>query len=1237
LSDPIVIPITSARRHIPPQLWTKLLSINLENDISTFTIDEICTLAKLKSIKVQQKITHCTIEELLYAATANPHLDQWSLPSLSTLLHSVWKYQQKKSSSSVELQSLLSKFAENLPSIVQSINWRAEMAVATPGEIGCLLIGLSSSCSTQSSSSPLSLASHLSSDVESMVITAAIRRIKQTLHTTSINTIILILNGLVALYNDSTTDSSSNASSSSYALPNAMTEAICKVIRTRLSSTSSSFTTTNNNKHSNSHIPCRALCTILHNLAHLDHRDGRLLSIVSNELVQNHLDRMPLNWLVTVLWSYGKLKYRPAELLSHAVALRFNNYTASCGGRGIEELLRQSLSAHEISLLANALATLSYHPTTRSVGRDEVPSSPHKEEEEGVFTTTLETVCREVAGQISPSEMATVLWSLDKISSSQNNSSRIAFYLPLITDNMSYFTPKDLAYIVRVLGNATTTTAMPAVPADHVIWTSIADQATSKVEGTDIQDILRILTIYQALGLAPEQLLAAVESWANARLQALTPSALSTALVSYAKLGGASPRLLSTAAVCATEKSKEFDPGQLARSVWAFATLKHHPGNVLLGEMEELLASGLPLFTDKDASNALWALTSLGFQPSNTIKMQDLLGGLVYRVRRRASLTSPQMLTSIGWSLAHWMSTSERDADGNGTSTNKNNKSSGNSGKESYGSGESRGSSKSDKRVQILLQEVSAAAIEQIAAFQPQGLSLLSWSFAKLGFLSQPFLFEITNYLVDNPEKLHMFEGQHLANLIWGIASVQTIPPSLEGGNTHNNDNDNGAKQLQRIQYQQQFLRQFSLEAYHRVAELRPQELFNVVWALAKLRYRSCRRLLEAAAKEATVAHAAFSPQELTGILWAIAKLLPSSASPSSSSSSLGSGSAVGFNRNKGKKKEPEAAVLRLREAGTVLFNTICKDFSTRQEQYSDGHLALLLWSGGQIAAVRTFSTTTKGSSNNSGIVSSTKTADESSSNIIIEFTSINVVVDALYNRVGNGKFNDAARLVMTVSGLSRLHTYTHYQSSSTMNSEGCTYALEDILMGNRQVQQQLRCHEYAEILASLTRLNRHSTVREILHSEVMKKKLAAGNSVIMGVSDAIWILWSMIVSTGGEYIEPIAGIACKKLYRTSPKYEFGKEELAALGDVFLITQQQQQVHCGNGLPTSVLKLRRPIREKSIAAALQNAFSPPPPVKHVGDVQEEESAVHMAEEQQEEEEDDIGDVAVKYTNGGWYG
>jgi hypothetical protein len=1109
------------------------------------------------------------------------------------------------------------------------------MAVATPGEIGCLLIGLSSSYSTQLSSSPLSLASHLGSDVESMVTTAALKRIKQTLHTTSINTIILILNGLLALYNNSTTNASSSSSSSSSAILSAMTEAICKVIHSRLSSTSSSFTTIDN-KHSNSHIiPCRALCTILHNLAHLDHRDGRLLSIISNELVQNHLDCMPLNWLVTVLWSYGKLKYRPAELLSHAVAVRFSHINInSGGGRGIEELLRQSLSAHEISLLANALATLSYHPTTRTAVGDEVPSSSHKKEEEeeddddDVFTTTLETVCREVAHQISPSEMATVFWSLDKISSSKNNSGRIAFYLPLITDNMSYLTPKDLACIVRVLGNTATTAA---VPADHVIWTSIADQATSKVEGANIQDILRILTTYQALGLAPEQLLAAVESWANARLQALTPSALSTALVSYARLGGASPRLLSTAAACATEKSKEFDPGQLARSVWAFATLKHHPGNVLLGEMEELLATGLPLFTDKDASNALWALTSLGYHPSSTTKMQELLGGLVYRVRRRAPLTSPQMLTSIGWSLAHWISTSERDDEGNGTSTSKRKNSSGES---------CSGRSKSDKKVQILLEEVSIAAIEQIAAFQPQGLSLLSWSFAKLGFSSQPFLSEIINYLVDNPEKLHMFEGQHLANLIWGIASVQIIPLSLEGGNTHN-DNDSVAKQLQQkqqlqqTQNQQQFLRQFSLEAYHRVAELRPQELFNVVWALAKLRYRSCRRLLEAAAKEATVAHAAFSPQELTGILWAIAKLLPSSASPSSSSSSLGSGSAMGLNRSNGKKKEQEAAVLRLREAGFMLFNAICKDFSTRQQQYSDGHLALLLWSGGQIAAVHTFSTTTKSSSNNSGSVSSTKMADESSS--VIEFTSVNIVVDALYNRVGNGKFNDAARLVMTISGLSRLHTYTHYHRSSTMNSEGCTYALEDILMGNREVQQQLRCHEYAEILASLTRLDRHSTVREILHSEVMKKKLTAGNSVIMGVSDAIWILWSMIVSTGGEYIEPIAGIACKKLYRTSPKYEFGKEELAALGDVFLITQQRQHVHSGNGLPTSVLKLRRPIREKSIAAALQNASpSLPSLVKHRGDVQEE-PAVHTAEEQQLEEEDDGGDVVVKYINGGWYG
>lgn len=75
----------------------------------------------------------------------------------------------------------------------------------------------------------------------------------------------------------------------------------------------------------------------------------------------------------------------------------------------------------------------------------------------------------------------------------------------------------------------------------------------------------RILTAFNQLGLQPDTLLAAVDTWADHRLRQLSPQALALALGTFARLG--SPRsasLMAAAAECVAGQLFKFEPGQLA-------------------------------------------------------------------------------------------------------------------------------------------------------------------------------------------------------------------------------------------------------------------------------------------------------------------------------------------------------------------------------------------------------------------------------------------------------------------------------------------------------------------------------------------------------------------------------------------------------------------------------------------------------------------------------------------------
>ena len=61
------------------------------------------------------------------------------------------------------------------------------------------------------------------------------------------------------------------------------------------------------------------------------------------------------------------------------------------------------------------------------------------------------------------------------------------------------------------------------------------------------------------------------------------------------------------------------------------------------------------------------------------------------------------------------------------------------------------------------------------------------------------------------PPPLHSFEGQHLANLVYGMARCRGFRPAPH------------------------FLTALAAEAALRVGELKPQELFNITWAYSQV------------------------------------------------------------------------------------------------------------------------------------------------------------------------------------------------------------------------------------------------------------------------------------------------------------------------------------------------------------------------------------------------------------------
>lgn len=65
----------------------------------------------------------------------------------------------------------------------------------------------------------------------------------------------------------------------------------------------------------------------------------------------------------------------------------------------------------------------------------------------------------------------------------------------------------------------------------------------------------------------------------------------------------------------AMQRLPQFNSQNMSNTLWAFASLNHHPGSMLLKVLQRELVHKLPHFTSQGIENVLWAFATLGHHP----------------------------------------------------------------------------------------------------------------------------------------------------------------------------------------------------------------------------------------------------------------------------------------------------------------------------------------------------------------------------------------------------------------------------------------------------------------------------------------------------------------------------------------------------------------------------------------------------------------------------------------------
>ena len=245
----------------------------------------------------------------------------------------------------------------------------------------------------------------------------------------------------------------------------------------------------------------------------------------------------------------------------------------------------------------------------------------------------------------------------------------------------------------------------------------------------------------------------------------------------------------------AMQRLPQFNSQNMSNTLWAFASLNHHPGPMLLKVLQRELVHKLPHFTSQGIENVLWAFATLGHhpgQPAPTVNQHICSCCLAHPLQIQACCVGSQYLNSI-LCLAGLLS---------GTSANK--ACSHVAAPSCFWSCCQTQNRSRDLPVLAVFsplfavkctvqnsslawhclfagEETLMAAAQHIGSilrqFNHQNLALALWAFAKLGWRPHSgLLADACRHALLTVDTIN---PQNLSNILWALATMEFIPSAM--------------------------------------------------------------------------------------------------------------------------------------------------------------------------------------------------------------------------------------------------------------------------------------------------------------------------------------------------------------------------------------------------------------------------------------------------------------------------
>ncbi|KAI3429562.1 hypothetical protein D9Q98_005650 [Chlorella vulgaris] len=293
-------------------------------------------------------------------------------------------------------------------------------------------------------------------------------------------------------------------------------------------------------------------------------------------------------------------------------------------------------------------------------------------------------------------------------------------------------------------------------------------------------------------------------------------------------------------------KARDGNAQNIANMFWAFATLGFHPGDEVLQALAEAARQKLGDFTAQNISNTVLALAKLEFDPGD-----ELLEGLSSEALRKIKSFTPQALANTLWGLSKLGIKAEGLMEGIGQAAH--------SQIYDYNSQNLANSVWAYANIDVnpgeaSMEEFARVAMLKMPEFSPQNISNFCWAFARLGVRNEHLFAEAGKHAA---RIMHIFTPQSIANLLWSYATLDLCPEAS-------------------------LLHVLRGQVLKLVGDFSPQNLSNTAWALATLKEHDTVRsvypgLLGAIAEEVkrrlldSADAATFSRQHLANFVWAAA------------------------------------------------------------------------------------------------------------------------------------------------------------------------------------------------------------------------------------------------------------------------------------------------------------------------------------------------------------------------------